>query len=124
VIAVFTKYDQFRRNIGIKLEDQHRDSSLLDVEVESAFHEHYLAGLKGPPPFIRLESEDSDDHRDMYCTKLSPAGMHKPGRRCNDLIEITANALSGGVVALMLLAVQRDHDLELSINYAIRRWAL
>jgi hypothetical protein len=50
--------------------------------------------------------------------------MHKPGQRCNSLIEITANALSDGVVALMLLAVQREHNLELSINYAIRRWAL
>jgi hypothetical protein len=62
VIAVFTKYDQFRRNIIIKLEDQRRDPSLLDAEVESVFNEHYLAGLTGPPPFIRLESEDFDDH--------------------------------------------------------------
>jgi hypothetical protein len=124
VIAVFTKYDQFRRNIRIKLEDQHRDLLLLDTEVESVFDEHNLAGLTGPPPFVRLESEDFDDHQDMYSTKLSPAGMHKPGQRCNSLVEITANALSGGVVALMLLAVQRDHKLELSINYAIRRWVL
>jgi hypothetical protein len=60
------------------------------------------------------------------CTRLNylPAGMHKPDQKCNGLIEITANALSGGVVALMLLAVQRDHNLELSINNAIRRWVL
>jgi hypothetical protein len=126
VIAVFTKYDQFRRNIGIKLEDQHRDSSLLDAEVESVFNEHYMAGLPGPPspPFVRLESEDFDDHRDMYSVKSSPAGMHKPDQQCNGLINITVNALSGGVVALMLLAVQRDHNLELSINYAINRCVL
>jgi hypothetical protein len=42
VIAVFTKYDQFRCNIKIKLEDQHRDLSLLDAKVESTFNEHYL----------------------------------------------------------------------------------
>jgi hypothetical protein len=62
VIAVFTKYDQFRRNIMMKLEDRHRDPSILDAEIERAFNEHYLAGLTGPPPFIRLESEDFDDH--------------------------------------------------------------
>jgi hypothetical protein len=36
-----------------------------------------------------------------------------------DLIEMTANALSGDVVALMLMAVQKD-NLELSIKYAIK----
>jgi hypothetical protein len=35
VIAVFTKHDQFRRNLKIKLEDQHRDPALLDAEVEA-----------------------------------------------------------------------------------------
>ena len=39
-------------------------------------------------------------------------------QRCTDLIEVTANALSGGVVALMLIAVQRD-NLELSIMKAV-----
>jgi hypothetical protein len=119
VIAVFTKYDQFRRNIGIKLEDQHRDPSLLDAEVESVFKEHYLGSLTGPPPSIRLESEDFDDHQGTYYTKFSPAGMHNPGQQCNGLIEMTANTLSSGVVALMLFAVQAGHNLELSIKYAI-----
>jgi hypothetical protein len=124
VIAVFTKYDKFRGNIRIKLEGQHRDLSLLDAEVESLFNKLYLAGLTGPPPFIRLESEDDKAHQDMRPTKSSPTEMHKPGKRCNGLIQITANALSGDVVALMLLAVQRDHNLELSIDYAIRTWVL
>ena len=44
--------------------------------------------------------------------------MHKPGQRCTDLLEKTANALSSRVVALMLLAVQKD-DLELNINQAV-----
>ena len=44
--------------------------------------------------------------------------MHKHDQRCTDLIEVTANALSGGVVALMLLAVQRD-NLELSVTKAV-----
>jgi hypothetical protein len=46
--------------------------------------------------------------------------MHKPGQLCYGLLEITASALTGGVVALMLLAVQRD-NIELSLNQAIRR---
>ena len=45
--------------------------------------------------------------------------MHKPGQRCNDLIDVTANALSAGVVVLMLIAVQRD-NLELSVKQAIQ----
>jgi hypothetical protein len=69
VIAVFTKYDQFRRNIKIKLEDQHRDQETqLDAEVESVFNLHYLANLTGPPPFIRLESEVFGNQR--ACTVL------------------------------------------------------
>jgi hypothetical protein len=59
VIAVFTKYDQFKRDTMMKLEDEGRDPEMnLDAEVEEIFKRHYLAGLNGPPPFIRLESED------------------------------------------------------------------
>jgi len=46
--------------------------------------------------------------------------MHMHSQRCADLIEMTANALSGSTVTLMLLAVQRD-NLELSINQAVQR---
>ena len=63
VIAVFTKYDQFKRNIRMKLEDQGRDPDIdLDAEVENKFKQHYLSGLQvdSSPPFIRLESEDHD----------------------------------------------------------------
>ena len=52
------------------------------------------------------------------CLNLYSVGMHKPDRTCTDLIEATANALSGGIVALMLLAVQHD-NLELSVKQAI-----
>ena len=45
--------------------------------------------------------------------------MHKHDQQCTDLIEATANALSVGVVALMLMAVQRD-NLELNIKQAIK----
>jgi hypothetical protein len=58
VIAVFTKYDQFRRDIRMKLEDQHRDPALLNDEMEAIFSEQFLANLEGSPPFVCLESED------------------------------------------------------------------
>ncbi len=57
VIAVFTKYDQFKRDIKMKLEDENRETD-LDAEVEKIFDQHYLASLGGDPPFVRLESED------------------------------------------------------------------
>ena len=44
--------------------------------------------------------------------------MHKHGQRCTELIEKTANALSSGVVTLMLLAVQKN-NLELNIKQAV-----
>ena len=46
--------------------------------------------------------------------------MQKHGQRCDGLIDVTANALSGGAVAAMLVALQRD-NLEPSIKQAIGR---
>ena len=59
VIAVFTKYDQFKYNIEIDLE---RDGyanweSKAHAEVERVFQEQYLDKLGGTPHFVRLESE-------------------------------------------------------------------
>ena len=43
----------------MKLEDEGRDQETdLNAEVENMFNQRYLASLKEPPPFIRLESED------------------------------------------------------------------
>ena len=58
VIAVFTKYDQFKRNIKMNLEDEGRDLGTdFDIEVKRLFNDHYLAALGGTPPFVRLEGE-------------------------------------------------------------------
>ena len=58
VIAVFTKYDQFKRNIKMTLEDEDRDvGTHFDIEVESVFDHQYLTHLGGTAPFVRLESE-------------------------------------------------------------------
>jgi len=61
VIAVFTKYDQFKHDIKMRLEDEGYDPEMdLNAKVENIFNQHYLASLNGPPPFVRLESEDND----------------------------------------------------------------
>jgi hypothetical protein len=46
--------------------------------------------------------------------------MHKHEQKCTELLEETINQLSGSVVALMLLAVQKD-NLELNIKDAVRQ---
>jgi hypothetical protein len=60
VIAVFTKYDQFKNDIEMRLEDQPRDTEAQPhVEIDRVFHQSYLANLKGAPPYICLESKVS-----------------------------------------------------------------
>src|SRR6267142_2673894 len=110
VIAVFTKYDQFRRDIKIKLEDEGRDSEMnIDDEVENLFHQHFLASLRETPPYVHLESENFVINHRVLPNCCAPAGMHIHRQPCTNLIEITASALSGDVVGVMLLAVQKDN---------------
>ena len=60
-IVVFTKFDQFKRDIQMKLQDEGRDPEMsLNDEVETIFNQHYLTQLDGPPPYVRLESEGHD----------------------------------------------------------------
>ena len=54
------------------------------------------------------------------CIDIYPIEMQRHGQRCAGLVEMTADTLSDDVVALMLVAVQRD-NLELSIKLAIKR---
>jgi hypothetical protein len=49
--------------------------------------------------------------------------MHNDGQRCADLIEMTANKLSGGAAALIFLAVQKG-SLELNIKQAVKWWVV
>ena len=58
VIAVFTKYDQFLRNVEIDLEDflnEALDSDILEV-AQKLFREHYLCPLGDGVRFVRLAS--------------------------------------------------------------------
>ncbi|KAH9032012.1 hypothetical protein EDB85DRAFT_1957234 [Lactarius pseudohatsudake] len=93
VIVIFTKYDQFLRNVQIYLEDfGSPDDNIFDV-AERRFQEHYLYPLGDGVRFVRLEK------------------MHQPGTRCDALLEQTAKALNDvvGPMALDLaLDIQRD----------------
>ena len=57
MIAVFTKYDQFKRDVGMKLEDHGDDPTILNEEIERIFNQEFLVNLKGSPPSVRLESK-------------------------------------------------------------------
>jgi hypothetical protein len=67
VIAVFTKYDHFRRKIWFQLEDRctatpAQGPQIMETEfhaeLESVFKQRYLDSLARPPPFVQLESEN------------------------------------------------------------------
>ena len=45
-----TKYDQFKSDIKMKLEDEHHDPEThVDAEVERVFKQHYLAFFLSVP---------------------------------------------------------------------------
>jgi len=104
IVVVFTKYDQFLRNIEMHLFDypnEYPDSNVAEV-AEKQFQEHYMHPLGDDIKFVQLKR------------------MHMQNSRCDDLIEKTATALNDDIVALMLLAVQRD-NLQLSVKAALKR---
>ena len=58
VIAVFTKFDQFRRNVEMDVSDypdKYLDSDVSQV-VENHFQEHYLRPLGDDVRYVQLES--------------------------------------------------------------------
>ncbi|KAF8266523.1 hypothetical protein EI94DRAFT_178720 [Lactarius quietus] len=104
VIAVFTKYDQFLRNVKMDVSDypdKYVDSNGNQV-AEKLFQDHYLHPLGHDVKYVRLEK------------------MHMKDSRCNGLVEETAAALNEDTVALMLLAAQKG-NLELSVKTALSR---
>jgi hypothetical protein len=50
----------------------------------------------------------------MYFANLCRLGMHKPGQPCTDLLEMTANALSGEI-----MDAQQDHSQIPDIQFRI-----
>jgi hypothetical protein len=56
---VFTKYDQFKRNIKMHLQDhpnENPDGNAADVEADRRFKNNYLLPLGERARFVRLES--------------------------------------------------------------------
>ncbi|KAH8979497.1 hypothetical protein EDB86DRAFT_2814530 [Lactarius hatsudake] len=107
VIVVFTKYDQFQRNVQIHTEDfGSPDDNVLDV-ADKQFEEHYLR------PLVQRQVPEFRVH-------VFLAEMHRQNMGCEKLIETTAAALNDDVVGLMLLAVQRG-NLELSVKTALNQ---
>ena len=56
VIAVFTKHDQFLRNVKINLEDYGNPGDNVSDVAERLFNEHYLDPLGAGARFVRLQS--------------------------------------------------------------------
>ena len=59
VIVVFTKFDQYLRNVGMHMvdyPDEHPPGSNLSEVAENQFQEHYLRPLGNGVRFVRLES--------------------------------------------------------------------
>ena len=99
VIVVFTKYDQFRRDTGFKLEDQKLDPALLDAEVERIFKEEYLSKLRELAPFVRLESESFVDK--LVCSTLNCVPQRCTRRANSILSSLKKLPMSSLVVPLL-----------------------
>ncbi|KAI6155976.1 hypothetical protein BKA82DRAFT_4084406 [Pisolithus tinctorius] len=108
VIAVFTKYDQFKLDIQMDLEDESEGNATptledINEEAEKIFQDEYWNVIKGSSPkYVRLEN------------------MHEAGASCSALIIETANALHEDVLRHMLVAVQRE-NLMISVEMAVKR---
>ena len=120
---MFTKYEQFLRNVEMHMVDFPSDyaDSKVSEAAKRQFEEHYLHPLGDDDRYVQLESGFR-----VKCKgyKLTPqcclTEMHRQNGHCNDLIEKTAAALNEDAVALMLSAVQNG-NLELSVKVALNR---
>ncbi|KAI9433128.1 hypothetical protein H4582DRAFT_1857037 [Lactarius indigo] len=111
IVAVFTKYDQFLRNVQIYVEDFGGPGDNVSDVAEKQFEEHYLRALDDGVRFGQIPELRANTFG---------AEMHKQNMGCDKLIETTAAALNDDIVGLMLLAVQNG-NLALSVKEALRR---
>ena len=56
IVVVFTKYDQFLRNVKMDVSDLYPVKNVSEVAKER-FEEHYLHPLGGDVVYVQLESE-------------------------------------------------------------------
>lgn len=124
VIAVFTKYDQFKRDIRMKLEARSEGNAKVtlkdvDDEAEKIFQDQYWNVIVvDSPRYVRLQSKFHYYICGYLVALLYISEMHKVGEPCDALLTETSNVLSTEVVTLMLLAVQRG-NLEISARMAV-----
>ena len=120
---MFTKYDQYLRNVEMHLLDypnDYPDSSVSEAAARQ-FEEHYLHPLGDAVKYVRLESGFRVKCQGYeLIPQCCSTEMHKQNSHCDELIETTATALSEDAVALMLLAVQKD-NVKLSVKVALNR---
>ncbi|KAJ6465722.1 hypothetical protein C8R45DRAFT_1022136 [Mycena sanguinolenta] len=108
VIVLFTKYEAFKSNMKINLEDEAEEKDVVIDDIEKLTQEECRKFFKnqclrkiGSAPYVQLEK------------------MHEDNQRCQELVDTTMAALNPAVVSLMLLAVQQG-NVELSIRWAVR----
>ena len=120
---MFTKYDQFLRNVEMHLLDypsDYPDSSVSEA-AKRQFEENYVHPLGDGIRYVRLESGFRVKCQGYKLTsQCCSTEMHRQNGHCDDLIEKTAVALNEDAVALMLLAVQNG-NLKLSVKLALNR---
>jgi hypothetical protein len=119
---VFTKFDQFRRNVEMNVADypsEYSGNNVSELEVaERLFQEHYLRPLGDNVRYVRLESGFGFICQGFMLMFFEE--MHIKDSYCDDLLETTAASLNEGAVALMLLATQKD-NVELGVKTALNR---
>ena len=110
VIAVFTKYDQFWLDIEMNLKDCGcpNPETRAPANAERVFKEEYLRNLGEAPRLCAWKVRSSRVYRYSRNNNLS-SEMHETGQRCDELLVTTGHALNDGVVAVMLLAVQKGN---------------
>ena len=113
---MFTKYDQFLRNVKMDVSDLYPDKNVSEVAKER-FEEHYLHPLDDDVVYVQLESKWHIICQGHMLIVLEE--MHINGSQCGDLIEKTFAAPNDDAVMLMLVAVQRN-NVEFSVKLAWR----
>ena len=81
VIVVFTKYDQFLRNVEMHLFDYPEECPDSDVSeaVKKQFREHYLDPLGDNIQYVRLESRFRLNIRIIYVLMLCERDAQRKG---------------------------------------------
>jgi len=82
IIALFTKYDQFLRNVGIDLEDCNYDDPSIDASKEAKekaaqkiFEEHFLGPLGDGIPWVQMRGGFGIEYRNNVLIFLDSHGQ-------------------------------------------------